>query len=120
MNTKQSVVRCSTVRILQINERPGPLLVHLNQIQWSMVKEVFQESEFDGNLPTGWNTWRIYVIKTNGYYIPVLLKHPVSSKTKFNRLLEDWLLCTCPEYMSSIGAPLASMTSHYTLNKIEV
>ena len=33
MNAKQSSVRCSNARILQINDRPGPLLVHLNQIQ---------------------------------------------------------------------------------------
>ena len=33
MNAKQSAVRCSDARILQINDRPVPLLVHLNQIQ---------------------------------------------------------------------------------------
>ena len=69
MNAKQSAVRCSNARILQINDRPGPLLVHLNQIQWYMVNEVFQESGCGGNLASGWNIWRIYVIKTNGYYI---------------------------------------------------
>ena len=30
MNAKQSAVRCSDARILQINDRPGPLSVHLN------------------------------------------------------------------------------------------
>ena len=41
MNAKQSAVRCSKARILQINDRPEPLLVHLNQIQWSMVSKFF-------------------------------------------------------------------------------
>ena len=41
MNAKQSAVKCSTATILHINDRPGPLLVHLNQIQWSMVNEAF-------------------------------------------------------------------------------
>ena len=41
MNAKQSAVKCSTATILQINKRPGPLLVYLNQIQWSMVNEPF-------------------------------------------------------------------------------
>ena len=35
VNAKQSAVKCSTARIIQINDRPGPLLVHLNQIQLS-------------------------------------------------------------------------------------
>ena len=58
----------STAIMLQINDRPGPLLVHLNQIQWSMVNEAFRESRCGGNLPPGWDMWRIYVIKANGYY----------------------------------------------------
>ena len=37
MNARQSAVRCSNARILQLNDKPGPLLVHLNQCQWSMV-----------------------------------------------------------------------------------
>ena len=37
--------------ILQINDKPGPLLVHLNQIQWSMVNETFRESSCGGNFP---------------------------------------------------------------------
>ena len=36
--------------------------------------------------------------KKDGYYIPVLLKQPFSSKTLFYSVLEDWLLCTCPVY----------------------
>ena len=67
MNAKQSAVKCSTARILQINDRPGPLLVHLNQIQWSMVNEAFRELRCGGNLPPGWEIWRIYLIKANGY-----------------------------------------------------
>ena len=98
MNAKQSAVRCSNARILQLNDKPGPLLVHLNQIQWSMVNEAFQESRCGGNLPQGWVIWRIYVIKTNGNYIPVLLKDPFSSKTMFNSVIEDSLLCACPVY----------------------
>ena len=70
MNAKQSAVKCSTATILQINDRPGPLLVHLNHIQWSMVNEAFRESRCGGNLPPGWEIWRIYVIKANGYYKP--------------------------------------------------
>ena len=92
MNAKQSVVRCYNARILQINDRPGPLLVHLNQIQWSMVNKTFRESRCGGNLPRGWDIWRIYVIKTNGNYIPVLLKDPFSSKTMFYSVIEDLLL----------------------------
>ena len=93
MNAKQSAVKCSTATILQINDRPGPL-VHLNQIQWSMVNEAFRESRCGGNLPPGWDIWRIYVIKANGYNKPVLLKERFSSKTMFNIVYEDWLLCT--------------------------
>ena len=96
MNAKQSAVRCSDARILQINDRPGSLLVHLNQIQWSMVNETFRESRCGGNLPPGWDIWRIYVIKTNGNYIPVLLKDPFSSK--FYSVIEDLLLCACLVY----------------------
>ena len=33
MNARQSAVRCSNAKILQLNDKPGPLLVHLNQIQ---------------------------------------------------------------------------------------
>ena len=98
MNARQSAVRCSNARILQLNDKPGPLLFHLNQIQWSMVNETFRESSCGGNLSQGWVIWRIYVIKTNGNYIPVLLKDPFSSKTMFYSVIEDWLLCTCPVY----------------------
>ena len=63
MNAKQSAVRCSNARILQINDGPGPLLVHLNQIQRTMVNEVFRESSCGGNLPQGWDIWQIYVKK---------------------------------------------------------
>ena len=98
MNARQSAVMCSNARILQLNDKPGPLLVHLNQIQWSMVNETFRESSCGGNLPQGWFIWRIYVIKTNGNYIPVLLKDPFSSKTMFYSVIEDWLLCTCSVY----------------------
>ena len=83
MNAKQSAVKCSTATILQINDRPGPLLVHLNHIQWSMVNEAFRESRCGGNLQPGWEIWRIYVIKANSYYKPVLLKERFSSKTMF-------------------------------------
>ena len=92
----QKAVRCSNARILQLNDKPGPLLAHLNQIQWSMVNETFRESGCGGNLPQGWVIWQIYVIKTNGNYIPVLLKDPFSSKTMFYSVIEDWLLCACP------------------------
>ena len=98
MNAKQIAVRCSDARLLQINYRPGPVLVYLNQIQWSMVNETFRESRCGGNLPPGWDIWRIYVIKTNGIYIPVLLKDPFSSKTMFYSVIEDLLLCACPVY----------------------
>ena len=97
MNARQSAVRCSNARILQLNDKPGPLLVHLNQIQWSMVNETFRESSCGGNLPQGWVIWRIYVIKTNGNYISVLLKIPFSSNTMFYSVI-NWLLCACPVY----------------------
>ena len=42
MIAKQSAVRCSAARIRQINDSQGPLLVHLNQIQLSMVNDVFR------------------------------------------------------------------------------
>ena len=61
-----------------------------------MVNEAFRESRCGGNLPPGWEIWRIYVIKANGYYKPVLLKERFSSKTMFYSVQEDWLLCTCP------------------------
>ena len=61
-----------------------------------MVNEAFRESRCGGNLPQGWVIWRIYVIKTNGNYIPVLLKDLFSSKTMFNSVIEDWLLYACP------------------------
>ena len=45
MNSKQGIVPNSATRVLQIDEKRGPLLVHRNQNQWSMVKDVFQEAE---------------------------------------------------------------------------
>ena len=42
MNAKQSAVRCSIARILQLNDKPGPLLVHLNHIQWSGKRNVWR------------------------------------------------------------------------------
>ena len=57
MNARQSAVMCSNARILQLNDKPGPLLVHLNQIQWSMVNETFRESSCGGNLPQEWVIW---------------------------------------------------------------
>ena len=49
MNAKQSAVRCSIARILQLNDKPGPLLVYRNQIQWSVVNETLGESRCGGN-----------------------------------------------------------------------
>ena len=63
-----------------------------------MVNETFRESRCGGNLPPGWDIWRIYVIKTYGKYIPVLLKDPFSSKTMFYSVIEDMLHCACPVY----------------------
>ena len=45
MNSKQGIAQNTATRILQIDKRRGPLLVHLNQNRWSMVKDVFREAE---------------------------------------------------------------------------
>ena len=63
-----------------------------------MVNEKFRESKWDRNLPPGWDIWRIYVIKTNGNYIPFLLKYPFSPKTMFYSVIEDLLLCAFSVY----------------------
>ena len=70
MNSGQN----SATRILQIDERRGPLLVHFNQNQWSMVKNVFREAASEGNPPAGWNIDKIYINIRSDYYLPVLLK----------------------------------------------
>ena len=44
MNSEQRIVQNSATRIQHIDERKGPLLVHLNQNQWSVVKDVFREA----------------------------------------------------------------------------
>ena len=98
MNSEQDAVQYSATRILQIDERRGPFLVHLNQNQWSMVKGMFRGVESGGNLPAGWNIWRICIIDTSDYFLPVLLKHSNLTKTIFYRVSKDWLLFTCPMF----------------------
>ena len=92
MNSDHDIVQDSTTRILQMDERRGPLLVHFNETQWSMVKDVFRETENGRNPPPGWNVWRIYIIDTSGYFLPVLLKHFTSTKTMRYRVSKDWIL----------------------------
>ena len=53
MNSEQGIVQNSVTQILQIDKIRRPLLVHLNQNQWSMVKDVFREAESGGNPPAG-------------------------------------------------------------------
>ena len=81
INSEQDTVQNSATQILQVDERRGPLLVHLNQNQWSLVKYVFREAESGENPPAGWNIWIIYIIDTNDYFLPVLLKHSNSTNT---------------------------------------
>ena len=48
MKAEQDTVKNSATRILQVDERRGPPLVHLSQSQWSMVKDAFQDVESGG------------------------------------------------------------------------
>ena len=98
MKAEQDTVKNSATRILQVDERRGPLLVHLSQSQWSMVKDAFRDVESGGNPPAGWNIWRIYIIDTSNYFLPVLLKHSNLTKTVFYRVSKDWLLFTFPMF----------------------
>ena len=79
--TEQRTRQDSSTRILQMDERREPLLVHLNETQWSMVKDMFREAQSGGNPPPGWNIWIIYIIDSSGYFLPVPLKHSTSTKT---------------------------------------
>ena len=97
MKSEQGTVQNYATRILQVDEKRVPLLVHLNQNQWSMVKDAFRDVESGGNPPAGWNIWRIYIIDTSDYFLPVLLKHSNMTKTVF-RVSKDWLLFTCPMF----------------------
>ena len=63
MNSEQGIAQNSAIRILQIDERREPLLVHLNQNKWSMDKDIFREAVSGGNTPAGWNIDRIYINK---------------------------------------------------------
>ena len=96
MNSEQGIEQNTATRILQIDERRGPLLVHLNQNQWSVVKDLFREAASGGNTPAGWNIDRIYINNRSHYYLPVLLKDSNAIKSMFYRILKDWLLYSCP------------------------
>ena len=93
IKSEQDIVQYSATRILQVDERRGPLLVHLNQNQWSLFKDVFRGMESGINLPAGWNIWRI--IDRSDYFLSVLLKHSNLTNTMFYRVSKDWLLYTC-------------------------
>ena len=95
MNSEQDIAQNSATRILQIDERRGPLLVHLNQNQWSMVKDVFREAASGGNPSAGWNIDRIYINNRSDYYLPVLLKDSNETKSMIYRVSKDWLLYSC-------------------------
>ena len=63
MNSELGIAQNSATRKLQIDERRGSLLVHLNQNQWSMVKDVFREAASRGGGrrgggPTSWMEYR--------------------------------------------------------------
>ena len=93
MNSEQGIVQNSATRILQIDERRGPLLFHLNQNQWSMIKELFREA--GGNPPAGWNIGRNYINNRSDYFLPVLLKDSNAIKSMFYRVSKDRLLYSC-------------------------
>ena len=78
IKSEQDTVQYSATRILQVDERRGPLLVHLNQNQWSLVKDVFRGVESGINLPAGWNIWRIYIIDTSDYSTRAITSYPSS------------------------------------------
>ena len=92
----------SATRILQFDERVGPLLVRLNQNQWSMVKDVFREAESGGNPPAGRYIGRIYINNRSDYFLPVLLKDSNATKSMFYRVSKDWLLCSCPIFKQQL------------------
>ena len=95
MNSEPGIAQNSATRILQINERRTPLLVHFNQNQCSKVKDVFREATSGGNLPAGWNIDRIYIRTRSDYFLSVLLK---DSKVNVLSLSKDWLLYSCPVF----------------------
>ena len=88
----------SATRILQIDERRGPLNVHLNQNQWSMVKDLFREEESVGNPLAGWNIDRIYINNMSDYSLPVVLKDCNATRSMFYRVSKDGLLYSCPTF----------------------
>ena len=96
MSSEQGIAQNSATRILQIDDRRGPLLVHLNHNQWSVVKDLFREAASGGNTPAGWNIDRIYINNRSDYYLPVLLKDPNATKSMFYRDSKDWLLYSRP------------------------
>ena len=98
MSSEQGIAQNTATRILQIDERRGPLLVHLNQNQWSVVKDLFREAVSGGNTPAGWNIDRIYINNRSDYYLPVLLKDSNAIKSMFYRVSKDWLLYSCPMF----------------------
>ena len=98
MSSGQGIAQNTATRILQTDERRGPLLVHLNQNQWSMVKDLFREAASGGNTPAGWNINRIYINNRSDYYLPVLLKDSNATKSMFYRVSKDWLLYSCPMF----------------------
>ena len=95
MKLEKDTVQNSATRILQVDERTGPLLVHLNQSQWAMVKDMFRDVECGGNTLGGWNIWRFYLIDTSDYFLLVLLKHSNLTKTMFYHVSKDCLHFLC-------------------------
>ena len=67
MNSVQDIAQDSTTRLLQMDERGGPLLVHLNETQCFMVKDMFRDAESGGNPPSGWKVWRMYIIDASDW-----------------------------------------------------
>ena len=97
-SSEQGIALNSATRILQIDDRRGPLLVHLNQNQWSVVKDLFQKAANGRNTPAGWNIDRIYINNRSDYYLPVLLKDSNATKSMFYRVSKDWQLYSCPMF----------------------
>ena len=95
MKAEHDTVQYFATRILQVDERRGPHLVHLNQNQWSMVKDVLRDVESGGKPPAGWNIWRIHVTDTSDYFLPVRSNHrPNLHNTAFTQTLSNTIIHT--------------------------
>ena len=88
--------------LLQCDDKPGPLLVELNDRDWDRVEELFKDADSGGNLPPGWTLWRIYIVNQKSHFVPVFIKCPTSSKTQFYNVHEDWIIYAFPRFRSAL------------------